>query len=61
VAGDAVEERAEEPARAEAHVLDGVVAEELQHRELVPGEPRHAPREAHRVRLQAVVGHRSRG
>ena len=49
-------------ARREAHVLDGLVAEQLQHHELV--QPAAAPcarASAQRVRLQLGVGHRPRG
>src|SRR2546429_3982691 len=45
VARDAVEERAERAARGEAHVLGGLVAEELQHDELARRPLRPAARE----------------
>src|SRR5437016_12213365 len=57
VARDAVEERAERAAGGEAHVLGGLVAEELQHDELARRHLRHAARERKRVLLEAVVGH----
>src|SRR5437773_2007442 len=58
VARDAVEERAEHAAGAEAHILGGLVAEELQHDELARRHLRHAARERERVLPEAVVRHR---
>jgi hypothetical protein len=56
VARDAVEERAERAARREAHVLDRLVAQELQHHELVVGT--RAMRARARARaLELGVGH----
>src|SRR6266705_328433 len=56
VARDAIEERAEQSTRGEAHVLDRLVGEELQHDELGDGQTGHPTRERHRVVLERVVG-----
>jgi 2-oxoglutarate dehydrogenase E2 component (dihydrolipoamide succinyltransferase) len=42
VAGDAVEQRPERTARGETHVLDGLIAQQLQHDELIGRHLRHA-------------------
>src|SRR5215831_18396290 len=56
VAGDAVEQRAEEAGLREPEVLGGLVAEQLQHDQLVHRESRHAPGQSERVIQQLAIG-----
>src|SRR6266849_1240316 len=58
VASDAVEERAERAAGREAHVFDGLVAEQFEHDELASGQLGHSAREGHRVLLELFIWHR---
>src|SRR4030095_7827903 len=53
---DAVEQSAEGAARREPHVLCGLVAEELQHHELIRRGPSPAVRESERVLVEPLVG-----
>src|ERR687898_883348 len=57
VARDAVEQRAERAGRRQPHALRRLVAEQLEHLELVERQAGHAPGERTRVLFQLVVGH----
>src|SRR5260370_16074191 len=55
---DAVEKRADQLRGREPHVLRCVIAEQLQHLELICRHLRHPLRECVRARVKFVVGHR---
>src|SRR5262245_37916160 len=58
VACDAVEESAEQSRLTETEMLRGLIAEQLQHDQLVQREARHAPRQGGGVFEQSIVGDR---
>src|SRR5436309_6554526 len=57
VASHAVEDRAELAACRNAHRIGGLVAERLEHDQLVGGQPRHPARERHSPLFQLLVRH----